>query len=102
MTRSSRQYYLDSVDGLSSLPESESTWRSTTEYENEESLRDQRVAPQAVFFTTNPVCNSYLGRTASKKAAQPEEFASARLMPVHQQQDWLGCDVLKPVKAVSS
>jgi hypothetical protein len=49
--------------------------------------RNQRLAPQAVLFTSNPARNSLPRTYRLKKAAQPEEFASAQLMRVRQQQD---------------
>jgi hypothetical protein len=49
-------------------------------------------------FFSNPARNSLLRTYRLKKAAQPEEFASAQLMRIiDQQQDRLGC-VLKPAK----
>ncbi len=56
------------------------------------------ILSSGTFYTSPCFGIPYLGRLPTGKAAQPTEFASARLMPIHQQQDRLGFDGVKPVR----
>ena len=65
-----------------------------------QSLRPRRTCcATGGTFCTNQSGIHYLGRIASKKAVQPEEFASAQLMPIHQQQNRSAETSSKTVKA---